>query len=222
MTTEGTPTGETSTAGQVSNDAPTVSSTVTPTPAASPTVDIEEIKRQAQQAEMRANQLANQLAAKEKADAEARQKQLEEQNQWKELYEKANSDKLALEQAQEAAAKQATVERVKGELTSAYSPEVLDVANTAGLTLTDDSETAQADFKSRLDLIAEKFAPAPKKVVGNNIPPVTPSVDADRAKLISRMRFSDSNVAGAARTELINKLPALDKMREAAGLRPTE
>lgn len=216
MTTEGTPIGETNTAGQVSNDTQTTTTTVTPQ------IDVEEIRRQAQQAEMRANQLANQLAAKEKAEEEARQKQLEEQNQWKELYEQERAAKSALEQEREEAVKRATIETVKSGIFANYSQEVLDVANTAGLTLTDDSDAAKADFTKRLDAIAEKFAPAPKKVVGNNIPPSTPSVDGDRSKLISQMRFNDNNLAESARKQLISNLPGVNAMREAAGLRPTE
>lgn len=185
------------------------------------TAEINELRKQKEQAEMRARQLENEKAAREKSDEEARQKELEEQNEFKTLYEREKEQRESLEREREEGAKRSAIETAKSAILSSYSAEVTEVAEAAGLTLLDDSESAKADLKKRLDVIAGKLPSATplKRVQGNNGVTVQPTGnEADDAKLYERMRYSDRNISDAARSAAIKKIPALDVMRRNAGL----
>jgi len=181
-------------------------------------------EKKAEQAEMRARQLENEKLAREKADEEARNKKLEEDNEWKELAAREKQRADALESAQEEERKRTALKTAESTLLADYSDEVKEIISTTGLSLNDDSETAQAEFKSRLDAIAAKLPAAQKpKVQGNNgvIPPSS-STDVEDAKLYQRMRFDDRELSESAKRTAIDKLPALAEMRKNAGIVPSE
>lgn len=181
-------------------------------------------EKKAEQAEMRARQLENEKLAREKADEEARNKKLEEDNEWKELAAREKQRADALESAQEEERKRTALKTAESTLLADYPDEVKEIISTTGLSLNDDSETAQAEFKSRLDAIAAKLPAAQKpKVQGNNgvIPPSS-STDVEDAKLYQRMRFDDRELSESAKRTAIDKLPALAEMRKNAGIVPSE
>lgn len=216
----GTPNGETAPIEPVSNNAPTVTTPVTPT------VDpqLTEALKKVEQAEMRARQLENEKAIRDKADEATRQQQLEEQNEFKTLYEREKETREQLERDKETSTKQASIDAAKADVLKDYSPEVKDIADTAGLSLTDDTPEAQAELKTKLDSIAAKLPQSPpKRVLGNNGPAtVVTADDAEKAKLYHRMRFTDKSVSEAAKSTVINGLTALNEMRHNAGLNVEE
>lgn len=112
--------------------------------------------KKAEQAQMEANMLRNKLKAIEEAEASAKAKQLEEQQEFKTLYEqeKAEREKLALEREQETKDQLVNTELQK--ITAKYAPEVLDIVKEAGIALTDITEEAIATYTSKLDKISEK------------------------------------------------------------------
>jgi len=158
-----TPSGET----QVVTD-PKTNVTPTATPP-SQTVDpaIEELRKKAEQAEMRANQLANQLKAKDDAEAAAQAKQLEEQNQYKTLYEQEKAKRTQIEADGAAAEKAATLKTEADKLFAQYPEQVRSLAQEAGMTLSDTDEASIDLFKQRLDKV-NGFIKSPK--VGPNNP----------------------------------------------------
>lgn len=161
---------------------------VTP-PVTPPTGNVDaaaEANKRAEQAEMRANQLANELKAKTDAEAAAKSKQLEEQQEYKTLYEqqKAEAERLASER--EADTKKQTLTAEQTKITAEYAPEVIEIAKDLGYSLNDTSEDAIKAFKATLDKVQEK--------VGGKTP-VTPNnnqnqrpVDASRAETIAQYR----------------------------------
>lgn len=119
--------------------------------------EVERLKKEKEQAEMRANQLQNKLDAEEKAKADAKAKELEEQNEFKTLYEqeKAKREEIEAERLSEERKKelQETTVSVLGD----YSDEVKALAEDTGLSLGDVSEDAVADFKAKLDKIQTRI-----------------------------------------------------------------
>lgn len=210
----GTPNGETAPIEQVSNNTPTVTAPVIPDPA------LAEALKKAEQAEMRNRQLENEKATRDKADEVARQKALEENNEFKTLYEREKEARENLERANETSTKQAAIDAAKNKVLADYSQEVKDIAEVSGLSLNDDTPEAQADLKTKLDSIASKLPQTPvKRVQGNNgVQTPVSSDQAEDAKLYQRMRFTDKAVSDAAKMSVISKLPALDVMRRNAGL----
>jgi len=128
--------------------------------------EVEAARKRAEQAEMRANQLANQLKAKEDAEAANKAKELEEQNKFKELYEQEKAKREAIEnEAKDAEAKQALAETNQSILAD-YSDEVKAAAKDLDLALPDVTEEAVADFKAKLDKLQARVGQ--QKVTPNN------------------------------------------------------
>lgn len=129
--------------------------------------ETEALRKKAEQAEMRANQLANQLKAKEDAEAQAKAKQLEEQEQFKTLYEQEKSKREEIEREKEAEEQQKAVNEAAQNVLSDYPEEVKALAEDTGLGLQDVTEEAVAEFKAKLDKIQTRVG---SKVTPNNPP----------------------------------------------------
>lgn len=173
--------------------------------------EVEKLRKELEQAQMRANQLNNQLEAKAKAEEEARQKQLEDQNEFKSLYEQEKTKREAIEnERQEAETKQAL--RLSEETIFAeFDPTAIEVAKEAGLSLTDDSDEAKAALKAKLEKIAQKVVTT-NKVTPNN-PGAQPENHEERAQLVQAMRAGNHQ----ARDKVVRELSSLDLMRKQAG-----
>lgn len=158
-----TPTGETVTPEAPSNNA---------TPPATPVVnadaaEVERLRKEAEQARMRANQLENELA-KRKADEEAAKlKQLEEQNEWKTIAEQNAAKLEAIQQEREEAERQTAIRTATSDVLKDYSQDVIELAEDAGLALVDDSEEAKAAFKQKLDKISAKVSASVRPATNN-------------------------------------------------------
>lgn len=150
-----------------------------PTPAPAPKVEdnaVEELRKKLEQQEMRANQLANQLKAKEEAEAKAKEKELEEQNQYKDLFEQEKAKREALETQQETEKRQAELEKAKAETLAGFSDDVKQAAEKLGLTLLDTDESSVEAFKEKLAVLqGESSDQSP--VTPNNPNPTTQKVD---------------------------------------------
>jgi hypothetical protein len=207
-----TPNGETAPLDAVKNDAtqPTTTNTDADQRFA-------EIQKKLEQAEMRARQLENEKKEREKQEEVARNKKLEEDNEFRTLYEREKAQREALENEREENEKLQGISKLKSEIFAQYSPEVIEIAEAAGMTLYENSDEAAEQLKSRLDVIKSKVAVEPvKKVIGNN-GNIDTATDDDRDAYL-KMRFDDSTIAKQARQSVISKLPALDEMRRNAGL----
>lgn len=188
------------------NDA---SATVTP-PTVSP-AEIAELKKQAEQATMRANQLANQLKEREDKEAEAERKRLEENEEWKSLAEQERIKREALETEREAEKRNAELKTATSEVLSQFPAEVVELAQETGLSLTDTSDEAQTAFKEKLEKIQAKVVTG-GKVTPNNPANPAPTKVSD-AELLKRMGNGDPE----ARRQVISNLPGVQAMRKMAG-----
>lgn len=177
--------------------------------------ELEAARKDAEQAKMRANQLANELADRKKVDDDAAEAKLKANEEYKTLYEAEQAKRQELEEKTNAEKKTATAQALTAELTKGYSKEVLEVAEAAGINLTDATDEAQAQFKARLDAITQKVGPGRSPVTGNNIRPNVPA-SPEREKLMTGMRVGSAQ----ARHEYLKDLPAIAAMRQMAGVNP--
>ena len=142
--------------------------------ATTPVVNVDpavaEAIKKAEQAQVEANMLRNKLKAVEDAQAAARAKELEEQQEYKTLYEqeKAEKERIARERADIELRNQIAQEESK--ITASYSQEVLEIAKELGFSLADASEEAVATYKAKLDKVSEKVG-AKVGVTPNNTRP---------------------------------------------------
>jgi len=182
--------------------------------------DVEAAKKQALQAELRARQLQNELD-KIKADQDAsRQKQLEEKEEFKTLYEQTQAKLREIEDSQSANERQAQLKTATDEVFKDYSADAVELATVAGLSLTDDSEEAVAALKAKLDIYQAKVGTSTPRPGASNPRETTPEV-VDRATLVTRnaegispMAMASAKGDDSVTLKYINELPALKRMRE--------
>lgn len=113
--------------------------------------EVERLRKENEQIVMERNLLRNKLDAEEKAKEAAKAKELEEQNEYKLLFEqeKAKNEEIQRERDADALKKQLTDSQTS--ILSDYSDDVKALADDAGLSLTDVTDEAVASFKERLD-----------------------------------------------------------------------
>lgn len=145
----------------------------------------EMLRKEAEQAKMRANQLENELKKFKDAQEQAKAKELEEKEEYKTLYEQSQAELNRQREEREQSERQKTLEAEKNVLLAEFPEAVKAIADEAGLILTDDSDEAKASFKARLDKIAEKVGDT-AKVTPNNTRSVTN--DKSREELIAEYR----------------------------------
>lgn len=128
------------------------------------------LRKEKEQAEMRANQLANQLKAKEDAEAAAKAKQLEEDNQYKELFEQERAKREALETETEEQQRKAAIASAKDKVLGEFSDDTKKLAEELGFDLSGADDADVELFKSKLTKLEERTG-APGNVTPNNPAP---------------------------------------------------
>lgn len=141
--------------------------TVPTTPVVNVDPTVADAIKKAEQAQMEANMLRNKLKAIEDASAAARAKELEDQQEYKTLYEQEKAEREKLAQERELETFSQTLKTEESKITAAYPQEVLEIAKELGFSLTDSSEEAVATFKTKLDKVSEKVG-AKAGVTPNN------------------------------------------------------
>lgn len=188
----------------VKNDAPTVTE---------PNTELIAANKRAEQAEMRARQLENEKKDREKLDEVARQKQLEDNEEFKTLYEREKEARERLEAERQDEDTRKTIQSAKAEIFAGYSPEVIELAEATGIDLYDESDASQEAFKAKLDIITSKIPTTTKTVHGSNPSPTAPALTDDTKVLLNRLRYDDRSISRSARRTLISNLPELREMR---------
>jgi uncharacterized protein YydD (DUF2326 family) len=191
------------------------SNEVTPTAApvanAVDPAEVERLRKEAEQARMRANQLENELKKKAEAEEAAKLKQLEENNEWKSIAEQNKAKLEALEAEREAEQRAKELKGATNEVFSQFPTEVRELAEEMGVGLNETTEEAKEALKARLEKIQARVV-TEKKVTPNN-PSNPTSQTPEKAELIERMKYGDKN----ARTQVIASLPGVEAMRKQAG-----
>lgn len=167
--------------------------------------EAEKLRKELEQARMRENQLLNEKKAADEAKAAADAKTLEEQNEFKTLYEQEKAKREAIESEKQADERRTELEKAKAEVLADYSDEVKALAEEAGMSLTDTDEDAKAAFKEKLDKV-QKLVGATGKVTPDN--PRTPSGQPELSQ--DEMRVALKNEQSFQ--EIISKRPGLAMM----------
>lgn len=185
-----TPNGETVTQGDSQT---TVTTSVTPTaapaaePSNAPDPAVERLRKEKEQADLRIRQLENERAAREKADEERKAKELEENEQFKSLYEQEKAKREAAEAEREQAERESELKKARADVLAEYNEDVRALAEEVGLDLTDTDESAVASFKEKLDKINTRVAST--GTVGPNNPQANndkPELSGDDLKIALR------------------------------------
>lgn len=164
--------------------------------------EVERLKKEQTQKDLRIKQLENAAAARDKADAEAKAKDLEEQSKFKELYESEKSAKEELLTEKQTAEKQTAVKAEADKVLADFPDEVKALASDLGVTLTDDSEEAIADYKTKLESAAKRVGakvtpnnPSAPQTPGKVTGPALRELMADPVKWDAYMRENYSTTA---------------------------
>lgn len=213
-----TPTGETQASSAPSNEPGNTTAPVTDNSSA----DVEAAKRAAEQATIRANQLANENAKLKAEQEAAKAKQLEEKEEFKTLYEQTQSKLKEIEEAQAAADRQKELSTATEEVFKDYDPKAVELAKVAGLGLSEDSDAARAILKEKLDVFQKQLGTTANP--GANNPRQDTPNTATREELTKRANpweGSPMSVAAAkgddsAVRSYIKDLPAVARMKEIA------
>lgn len=187
-----------------------------------------QLRKQLEQAQMRANQLENEKAKRDKAESDAQRKSLEEKEEFKTLYEKQKAELDSIRDAEEAAKLRVELSTASETVFKEYPTDVQEVAKTAGLSLSDDSEAARAILKGKLDDIQKRVAPNSASTANN---PYTPPVtETDREALVTRdpktgvspmaMASAEGNLRPTM--QYISGLKSVQAMKKASGMQVTE
>lgn len=185
-----------------------------PAPAPVNTVDtaeVERLKKVAEQAQMRVNQLENEAKKREAAEEAARLKQLEENNEWKSVAEQNRAKLEALEAEREAEERSKELATAKQAVFKDFPAEVTELAEEAGLSLTDSTEEAKEALKAKLEKIRARVVTKAPVTPNNPANPTPP--DADKSEKLRRMGMGDKQ----ARAEIISSIPGVEAMRKMAG-----
>lgn len=163
MSTQDTPAGETAT-----NETKPLENNANPPAPTTGNAGIDEaerLRKELEKAQMRNNQLQNQLDETAAEKAERERKELEEQQRYKELAEQERVRREALEAEVEEEKRKAAVEAATQQVFADYNDDVVELAKETGLSLTDASEESQASLKAKLDKLADRIqasaSPAP-------------------------------------------------------------
>lgn len=218
---EDTPTGETAAPVAPSNEPSTATA-----PTGNSNADVEAAKREAEQARIRANQLENELKKEREAKAEAERKQLEEKEEYKALFEKTDAELKAIREEREAQERNAALSAETETLFKDYPANVVEVAKTAGISLTDDSEAARNALKEKLDNLQKTVAPVTP--TSNNPAETGPASTGDSGRLgqpktlgvdDGTKSFNDNYQKKFS--EYVKTIPGISEMKKQAGY-PTE
>lgn len=202
-----TPTGETANAGDSKTE---VQPVATQQVNATDTAEVERLRKEADQARMRASQLENELKAKREAEEAEKAKRLEENNEFKSLWEQSEAKRKEMERQMEDQQRNQALEQGTQEVFSQFPTDVVELAKETGLSLTDTSDEAKVAFKEKLDRIAARVVTSQPVQASN---PNTNAPVADRATLLQRAGSGDHQ----AKNDLIASLPAVQEMRRMSG-----
>jgi hypothetical protein len=190
-----TPNGETAMTQPLDNNV-----TVPTTPVVNVDPTVADALKKAEQAQMEANMLRNKLKAIEDATAAARAKELEDQQEYKTLYEQEKAERERIAQERDSETQKVQIAQEESKITATYPQEVLEIAKELGFSLTDSSEEAVAVYKAKLDKVSEKVG-VKNGITPNNTRTVTNSISREE-KLQQYRQTGDPTVI----SQVINDL----------------
>lgn len=200
-----TPKGETVVPEAPKNDTSTQGTPPEPQTVKAADNELETLRKEKEQADMRANQLANEKKALEEKEAKRQAEELKENNKFKELFEQEEAKRIALEKEAEDRAKEDARSQAESEVLAEFPESVQELAKDTELSLTEVSDEARTAFKEKLEKLQNKLS---GEVTPNNpSPPGTPQRPTGqqlREKIATNEGFAEE----------IAKLPGVAKVME--------
>jgi len=216
-----TPTGETVTPG----DSQTNGTQPTAQVANVDTAEVERLRKESEQRDLRIRQLENEKTARDNADREAEAKRLKENEDYKALFERTNAELEKIRTDKEAQDREAQVTAATNDVLKDYPEAVREVAKTTGLTLSDDSELARASLKDKLDNLQKVVGVSAPTVESSNPTTAAPAATSEQTTLgrpkqlgIDNGTVAQTEMNPAKFGEYVRKLPAIDQMKRQAGI----
>ena len=214
-----TPNGETVTPG----DSQTTVQTPAPATGNVDTAEVERLRKEKEQSDMRVRQLENERQARETADREAEAKRLKENEEYKQLYERSNAELEKLRTDREAEELRAKTTQATADVFKDYPEAVQQVAKTTGLTLSDDSEAARLALKEKLDSLQKVVGGTTPQVESTNPATTTPAQTTEPVTLGHPRSLGEDNGqvqvtdnSKAKFSEYLKTVPAIEQMRKQA------
>lgn len=186
---------------------PSPSGTPAPTePVKTDDGEVERLRKEIAQRELRERQLANELEAERKAKAEAEADKLKENEEFKTLYEQSEAKLKAYEAEQEEAKTKAELKSAEDEILGEYDEAVRKEAKELGFSLTDTTDESKTILKNRLDKI--KGMVSNERITPNNPAPnqkAKPSFENDKGVI-------EGEVQGSKFDEIVAQMPGIASM----------
>lgn len=177
--------------------------------------EVERLKKELEQAQLRKNQLENEAKARAEKEAAEEAKRLEEQGEWQKVAEQERIKREELEREQEQLKKSQAISAAKADVLKGFDQEVVESAQDLGIDLSDDSEEAVAAFKEKLDkLNARVGSSGGASVRPNN--PGQPAVNGERSELI-QAHLKANGSSNKYMNEALGGLNAINVMKQQAG-----
>lgn len=197
-------------------DTPVVPETVTPgdsktetTPVTAPVVDTSNADAKAlAQKDMEINMLRNNLDKANKEKEAQTRKELEEKEEYRTLYEKEKAEREAILTERAEAEKKTQLEADSKDIFAKFNPDVVAVAESAGLSLEDTTEAAKTALTERLQAIAGKVKGP--SVPGNNPAPTPDSPNLRSEEVLTSIKYGNKD----ARREYIKQSPSIQAVKK--------
>jgi len=189
------------------------------------TAEVERLRKENEQRDIRIRQLENERQAREAADRETEAKRLKENEEYKQLYERTNTELENIRKEREAQEQQTRISAATNDVFKDYPETVQQVAKTTGLSLSDDSELARAALKEKLDQLQQVVGTGAPTVSSNNPTPTTPVVTGQPVNLgrprqlgIDNGTVAQSDTNPEKFSAYVKGIPAIEQMKRQAGL----
>lgn len=165
-----TPTGETVTPEALENKATPVAA---PPANAPDPAEFERLQKEQEKKDLRIRQLENEAAKRLEADEAAKAKELEDKEEYKTLLEQEREKREALESQIRSDEKQKELQEQSDKVLADFNDEAKALVKELGVTLTDTSDEAIQDFRTKLESAQGKIGN--RRVTSNNGNQVTPT-----------------------------------------------
>lgn len=155
----------------------------------------EQLEKERKQRELdtqRIRQLENEKKARDDADAKAEREKLEIDGDNAELARRERERADAAEKALADRDLQESLSKGTAEIFNKYPNNIKKVAQTAGLTLREDTEEARKALTDQLDAIAKDIN-GNQRVRGNNMRPEQQQQDPDKDLALKKLKFGDKS-----------------------------
>lgn len=169
--------------------------------------EVERLRKEAEQKELRIRQLENEAKARADKEAQEEAERLAKQGEYKTLLEQEAAKRKALEDQIAEDRKKSDLAEARNTVSKDFSAETIKEAEELGIELTDASDDAVASYKAKLDKLQAKSATKP--VTPNNGNHTAPTGQSREELLTSYITDNRESTFDAA----LNTIPALNKMR---------